>query len=121
VTTKPTPATDPKAAEAAKPAQRGATAREKTFFNNLDSMLRLYENTLAQVGVVRNKSIGTGELTRDRRLGHARYMIDEAIRSRSSDPIPALADFRFIQGILWAENVFSAEALAGHAHQLYAG
>ena len=90
-------------------------------------ILKLYENALAQRGIVRMEAVlgdSTGETTRERKLGHARWMIDQMLHP---DGMPILSDERlclawlgFVQGVLWAEGMFTLSALRDHARQLVA-
>jgi len=76
-------------------------------------LLQLYENTLSVQGIHRREEPHSAQ-TSDLRLAHARWMIDFMQQNAAKDKWSerkALHQLGVIQGILWAENVFSMPAI----------
>ena len=85
------------------------------------SLLQLYDNTLAQRGIIRSRLLSLESASADGRLGQVRHMIDLALYPKNypgKAPLQdrdALAHLGFIQGILWAESIINLDVLRQQA------
>lgn len=93
--------------------------------DKMGDLLKLYENTLATTGIVRSEATVGSELTKNSRLAHARWMIDQMLhpldgkmKIKVDDEKIANRWLGFIQGVLWSENVFSIQALRDQSRGL---
>lgn len=104
-------------AKAPEPDKTEAEPPIRALNEKVAQLLQLYENTLSLSGVPRREEPREG-LSGDRRLGHVRWCIDEiqqnAARGRWSEEKIA-NKLGFIQGVLWAEMLFSRPAIEDHS------
>jgi hypothetical protein len=79
------------------------------------SLITLYENTLSSAGYGRREcDLGVAQSQHDR-LEHVRFMLDEMRIKAAGEKWSAariVSTIGFVQGILWAENFFTTQALA---------
>jgi hypothetical protein len=87
----------------------------------MSEILELYQNTLSSQGFVAREERDHNAMTSDRKLSHARWMIDRIqTEGKTWTNEKQLAYFGFIQGALWAEFQFTRPALEDHLDRISA-
>lgn len=95
------------------------------WWGKVADLLQLYENTLSQQGYVRSEAVQGTTLSKNSRLAHARWMIDQMLHPQDNKMKLKMRDFAtargwlgFVWGVLWGEEIFPLSAIRDHARSL---